>query len=325
MIEAVGIENFQSHKGTNIVLSPGVNVFKGRSHAGKSVIIRAIRWALLNQPRGTNFVSHFKKKKDTTSVGIEFSDGGHVVRQRRGTTVNGYESSVGDFEAMRSDVPDEIKTVTQMNAINVQMQGDPYFMLNMTPGKVMLNMTPGKVAKELNKLVGLDIIDHKLGRLNKLSSEAGAKVNVLEEMVENEKTELEELSFVNDLEVRVKEIETLWEQYNKTLARKAALSDMSEKLQELDSDIKEIDEWLTIKEPYDELRLLMEKHVSLLKSYENLKQLRNSLQKVEKAWQNANRLGENASKRLSELKKSKEYLTSFCKYCGAHKNHWRKD
>jgi exonuclease SbcC len=219
MIEAVGIENFQSHKGTNIVLSPGVNVFKGRSHAGKSVIIRAIRWALLNQPRGTNFVSHFKKKKDTTSVGIEFSDGGHVVRQRRGTTVNGYESSVGDFEAMRSDVPDEIKTVTQMNAINVQMQGDPYF---------MLNMTPGKVAKELNKLVGLDIIDKTIGRLNKLQNEATAKVNVLEDMVENEKEELEDLSFVDDLEVRVKEIETLWDEYNKLLTRKSCLEDMKD-------------------------------------------------------------------------------------------------
>jgi exonuclease SbcC len=209
MIEAVGIENFQSHKGTNIVLSPGVNVFKGRSHAGKSVIIRAIRWALLNQPRGTNFVSHFKKKKDTTSVGIEFSDGGHVVRQRRGTTVNGYESSVGDFEAMRSDVP------------NVQMQGDPYF---------MLNMTPGKVAKELNKLVGLDIIDKTIGRLNKLQNEATAKVNVLEDMVENEKEELEDLSFVDDLEVRVKEIETLWDEYNKLLTRNKNSTLTSERL-----------------------------------------------------------------------------------------------
>jgi exonuclease SbcC len=316
MIEAVGIENFQSHKGTNIVLSPGVNVFKGRSHAGKSVIIRAIRWALLNQPRGTNFVSHFKKKKDTTSVGIEFSDGGHVVRQRRGTTVNGYESSVGDFEAMRSDVPDEIKTVTQMNAINVQMQGDPYF---------MLNMTPGKVAKELNKLVGLDIIDKTIGRLNKLQNEATAKVNVLEDMVENEKEELEDLSFVDDLEVRVKEIETLWDEYNKLLTRKSCLEDMKEKLQELDSDIREIDEWLTIKEPYDELVALVEQHVSLLEDHNNLKKLYADMQRAEKTWRNADSRVVQLNKQLSELKKSKEYQTSFCRYCGAHKSHWRKD
>jgi chromosome segregation ATPase len=212
------------------------------------------------------------------------------VRQRRGTTVNGYESSVGDFEAMRSDVPDEIKTVTQMNAINVQMQGDPYF---------MLNMTPGKVAKELNKLVGLE--------------------------VENEKEELEDLSFVDDLEVRVKEIETLWDEYNKLLTRKSCLEDMKEKLQELDSDIREIDEWLTIKEPYDELVALVEQHVSLLKSYDHLKQLRDSMQNAEKAWRNADSRAENASQRLSELKKSKEYQTSFCRYCGAHKSHWRRD
>jgi exonuclease SbcC len=316
MIKTVEIENFQSHKTTMVEFSPGVNVIKGRSHSGKSSIMRAIRWALLNQPRGTHFVSHFKGKKEQTSVGLEFESGAFVIRERRGTAVNGYSSSAGDFEAMRSDVPEEIQAVTRMNQTNVQMQGDPYF---------MLNMTPGKVAKELNKLVGLDVIDHTLGRLNKISNEATAKVNVLEDMVEKEAEELEDLSFVNDLEVRVKEIETLWDQYNKLLAKKVALSDMSEKLQELDSDIKEIDEWLTIKEPYDELKSLVEKHVSLSKSYDYLKKLYADMQRAEKAWRNANRLGENASKRLSDIKKSKEYQASFCRYCGAHKSNWRRD
>jgi len=316
MIEAIEIENFQSHKGTNIVLSPGVNVIKGRSHSGKSSVMRAIRWALLNQPRGVHFVSHFKGKKEQTSVGLEFPSGAYVIRERRGTAVNGYSSSAGDYEAMRSDVPEEIEAVTQMNRINVQMQGDPYF---------MLNMTPGKVAKELNKLVGLDVIDHTIGRLNRLSNEAGSKVNVLEEMVEKEAEELDDLSFVNDLEIRVKEIETLWKEYNKILTRKAALSDMKEKIQDLDSEIKEIDEWLTIKEPYNELKLLVEKQSSLLDSHDNLKRLRIDMQRAEETWRNANERGSRALKRLSDIKKSKEYLTSFCKYCGAHKSSWRRD
>jgi predicted DNA-binding protein len=231
-------------------------------------------------------------------------------------SVNKYESSAGDFAAMRSDVPEEIEAITQMNQINVQMQGDPYF---------MLGLSPGKVAKELNKLVGLDVIDNTLGRLNRLSNEAGTKMHVLEEMVDKEVEELDDLSFVNDLEVRVKEIETLWDQYNKTLAQKTALSDMAEKIQELNSDIWEIDKWLTIREPYNELAALVEKRVSLLKDYNKLIKLYADMQRAEEAWQNANRLGENASQRLSDIKKSKEYLTQFCKYCGAHKSNWRRD
>ena len=316
MIEAAEIQYYQSHESTMVEFSPGVNVIKGRSHAGKSSVIRAIRWAVLNQPRGVNFVSHFKGKKDQTSVALQFPEDKYVIRQRKGTTVNGYSSSAGDFEAMRSDVPEEIEAITQMNQINVQMQGDPYF---------MLNMTPGKVAKELNKLVGLDVIDEKLGKLNKLSNEAGTKMHVLEDMVDKELEELNDLSFVNDLEVRVKEIKTLWEQYNKLLARKAALSDMKDKLQEYDSDIKEIDKWLTIKEPYNALKLLEEKRSSLSRSLIQFKKLYVDMQDAEKAWQNANRLGENAYKRLTEIKKSKEYMTSFCRYCGAHKSNWRKD
>ena len=316
MIDAIEIENFQSHKHTIVELSPGVNVFKGRSHAGKSSIIRGIRWALLNQPRGVHFVSHFKGKKDVTSVGLQFPNDDYIIRQRRGTAVNGYESCIGAFEAMRSDVPEEIEAVTQMNQINVQMQGDPYF---------MLNMSPGKVAKELNKLVGLDIIDTTLGRLNKISSEAGSKVNVLDELVNKELEELNELSFVNDLEVRVKEIETLWDEYNKIQRDKADLSDSLERLQELDSEIKEIDEWLTIEKPYNELKLLMEKHVSLLKDHNKLEKLYADMQRAEVALQRANRLGENALLRLSDIKKSKEFIDNMCKYCGAHSSHWRRD
>ena len=136
MIDTIEIENFQSHRHTTVQLSPGVNVIKGRSHSGKSSVMRAIRWALLNQPRGENFVSHFKGDKEVTSVGIQFDDGRHATRLRRGGSKNGYESSSGSFKALRSDVPEEITEITKMEAINVQMQGAPYFMLSETPGKV---------------------------------------------------------------------------------------------------------------------------------------------------------------------------------------------
>jgi len=92
MIETVEVENFQSHKRTVLELSPGVNVIKGRSHSGKSSIVRAIRWVLLNQPRGTHFVSHFKKKKEETSVGIAFTGDKYAIRRRNGTATNEYET-----------------------------------------------------------------------------------------------------------------------------------------------------------------------------------------------------------------------------------------
>lgn len=316
MIETVEVENFQSHKSTTVEFSPGVNVIKGRSHSGKSSIMRAIRWVLLNQPRGSHFVSHFKGKKEETSVGIQFSDDQYAIRKRRGVSGGGYETSVGDFQAMRSDVPEEVQGITLMNEINIQTQGDPYF---------MLNKTAGQVAKELNQLVGLDIIDNTLGRLNRVENEAGAKLNVLEDSLEKERSELKDISFVGDLEVRVIEVENLWRLYNKKLARKSALSDMIEKVEELDADLKETNEWLTIKEPYDELAALVEKRVSLLASLNELKKICADMQRAEVARNTADSLTKKLNLKLLTIKKSKEYLESFCRYCGAHKSHWRRD
>jgi hypothetical protein len=70
---------------------------------------------------------------------------------------------------------------------------------------------------------------------------------------------------------------------------------------------------------------LVEQHVSLLKSYDHLKKLHADMQKAEKVWRNADSRVVQLNKQLSELKKSKEYRASFCKYCGAHKSHWRRD
>ncbi len=315
MIDTAEIEFFQGHKHTIIEFSPGVNVIKGRSHAGKSSIMRAIRWNILNLPRGTNFVSHFKGKKDTTAVGLQFIGDEYTIRKRRGTSVNGYETSTGDLAAMRSDIPEEVSDITKMNEINIQTQGDPYF---------MLTQTPGKVAKQLNQLVGLDIIDRTLGRLNRLSNEAGAKANVLEEALEKEQGELEDISFVDDLESRIVEIEDLWKLYNKKLARKVAMSEMIEKIQEIDSDLKEINEWLTITKPYQELKSLVEKYVSLLKSSTDFKKLYADMHRAETSLSQADSLLLHLNERKQQIINSKEYQSQFCKYCGAHQSHWRE-
>jgi len=316
MIETVEVENFQSHKHTTINLSPGVNVFKGRSHSGKSSIVRAIRWNLLNKPRGSHFMSHFSGSKEVTSVGLQFMGDEYTIRERRGVALNGYDSSVGTFAAMRSDVPEEIQDITKMNEINIQTQGDPYF---------MLNKTAGQVAKELNQLVGLDIIDNTLGRLNRVENEAGAKLNVLEDQLDKDEEELTGLDFVDDLDSRVSKIEKLWERYNKVLAQKVSLSDAKDKIHDLGSDIKEITEWLTIEEPFKEIKTLVEKRVSLLVAYRKLEKMYADIKRAETSLSRSDRLVLQLNDKLLTIKKSKEYIQSFCRYCGAHKDHWRTD
>jgi exonuclease SbcC len=100
MIDSIEISNFQSHEHATLDFLPGVNVIKGTSHQGKSSIMRALRWALFNYPRGENFKSHFAKDRDSVDVGVGFTDDQWVLRVK----------------------------------INYQRQGDEYFLLDKSPG-----------------------------------------------------------------------------------------------------------------------------------------------------------------------------------------------
>lgn len=54
--ERLLIENFQSHEQTEVFFTEGLNVFVGPSDSGKSAILRALRWVLYNEPKGTDFI-----------------------------------------------------------------------------------------------------------------------------------------------------------------------------------------------------------------------------------------------------------------------------
>lgn len=315
MIRTIEISNFQSHKNTILELSDGVNVIKGRSHSGKSSIVRALEWAILNRLRGDYFSSHFAGKKEETSVGIEFSDGEYIIR-RRSSGVNGYDLSEGsNIEAIRSDLPEEVSSITQMSDVNIQCQDELYY---------MLKETPGYVAKELNKLVGLDIIDTTLTKLNKLENENKVKLGLLQTDSKKAKESLKELDYVRDLEKKVVELESLWEEYQALDRRKNKIEDLYRSYKKLNETIEADQEWLSIKEPANEILQLLEEYSKKLSSYNRLKSAYASMRETEIVRSRSDGRVKAAVKKRDTILNSKEYKNMFCKYCGAHSDHWRK-
>jgi DNA repair exonuclease SbcCD ATPase subunit len=149
----VTIRNFQSHKETQIELSPTVNSLEGVSDSGKSAVLRAMLWALTNKPDGTAFASYWAKNKKgeiqaPVSVSID------NITRIRSKEFNGYirygASGEERYEALKGAVPVEIERAVNIGAVNIQRQMDPPF---------LLSATPGEAARYLNSLVGLEEID----------------------------------------------------------------------------------------------------------------------------------------------------------------------
>ena len=89
-IQEVTIEGYQSHTNSTFRLSPGLTVITGPSDAGKTAIIRALRWFAFNEPTGEAFLhtirnpdGSVKEAVDQVKVSVTFDNGITITKTRR--------------------------------------------------------------------------------------------------------------------------------------------------------------------------------------------------------------------------------------------------
>jgi DNA repair protein SbcC/Rad50 len=144
MLKSIALKNFQQHKKLKLEFGP-ITVFVGQNGKGKSTIIRALKWAMLNKPRGTDIIRWGAKD---CAVGIEFDD--HTLIRRRTGRDNFYFLDNEELKAFGSDVPEPIANILDVSELNFQGQHDSSF---------WLSLTPSAVTKELNRIVDMSAID----------------------------------------------------------------------------------------------------------------------------------------------------------------------
>ena len=121
MINKLSIANYQSHKHSILNFHSGVNVIVGTSDSGKSGVVRALRFATSNTPRGDAFRSHWGGE---TAVEIECSDCS-VLRTKTNSENVYLLNDKTDFRAFGTEVPEEISKALNIDeAVNLQKQID---------------------------------------------------------------------------------------------------------------------------------------------------------------------------------------------------------
>ncbi len=166
-IARVVLENFQSHARSELTFGPGLNVIVGPSDNGKSAVLRAIRWALYNEPRGSDFVRSGARECRVT---VTMSDGAEVVREllltksgnpsrnRYIVTLPGEEPQV--FEGFGHDLPAEVTRAHGMP--KVLLDSDKQVMLSFgsqLEGPFLLADTGSVRAKAIGRLLGVHVVD----------------------------------------------------------------------------------------------------------------------------------------------------------------------
>ena len=204
MIKSLTIKNIQSHKDSRLELSPGINALIGSSNNGKSAILRALNWAVNNRPLGVEVLlsnwAYDSKGKQNEEMSVTVEKGNSTLIRRKTKSENEYVIDGEVLEAIKTDVPEEVRKFFMLSETNMQKQQDAPF---------LLSLSSGKIAEYFNRIVRLDIIDRVLS--NAESSRRKMK-NQLESSESQEKKlekELEKFEWIDSVEKLIEKIKTL--------------------------------------------------------------------------------------------------------------------
>ena len=234
-----------------------MNIIKGESHEGKSAIFRAIKWALLNRPQGFGFKSHFSDPKESTICSIGFDDGSWISRERNNKD-NHYTWGTPDqddndpLKAIRSDIPDEIFSISRIDEKNLRGQGDGYF---------ILGDSPGQAGKKLNKIIGLGVINEVITKANQIVSKAQTRLNVCQEDIKDTSEKIEGLNHVPILKPLFNKIDSLQEERENKLNRLQEIEAVLSSIKKSQEIVEDNRIWLQGVSPYyNRLQVLLEKY-----------------------------------------------------------------
>ncbi|MGB4044011.1 MAG: AAA family ATPase [Thermacetogeniaceae bacterium] len=161
-IKKIIIDNFQSHEHTEIEFGPGLNVIVGPSDYGKSAVVRALRWVLYNEPRGSSFIRAGAK---VCKVTIELNNGTLITRLRSTTGKNQYLLRKADgeelvFEGFGNEIPAEIIQTSGVRKIFIDDNNKVELNFGaQLEGPFLLAENGAVRAKVIGQLGGVHIID----------------------------------------------------------------------------------------------------------------------------------------------------------------------
>jgi len=222
MIESLRLRNCQSHKDSLLEFHSGLNVLVGDTDAGKSAIIRGLDKVINNNTPSKELISHWG---GTLSLSTKVDD---VTITLINDGKDSYKLNNTKFSAIGSKVPEEIQQVFNMSDINLQDQGTYFF---------LLNETSGYVATYLNKIANLGQIDSTTKSIKSELNETKRSIEYDKKNLSEKEKTLESYSFLAQLELELKEAESLRKKKEDTEFQIGVINKHLNEISELDSAI----------------------------------------------------------------------------------------
>lgn len=197
MLDSIQIRNFRRNKKRNITLGP-ITVIRGGTGKGKSSIVGAFKWVILNVPGGDSFVN-WDANPQRAGVRLDV-DNRHKVIRRRDKSNNEYRLDGRTFNSFGTSPPDPVWKLMNMGWLNFRTQHAGHF---------WFCDTPGQVAKQLNEIINLSAIDNIQRNLTRYKNHVDGAADHWQRRYEEAKKDDGKLDYVDDMETDFKPISAM--------------------------------------------------------------------------------------------------------------------
>lgn len=234
MLKKLTIRNFQKHLEQEFELSSGVNVFVGKSGAGKSAgVIRPLKLLNFNRPLGE---SYRRWGSDETYVDAQFDDAAVCRIKSDKDNVylldDGKSDNPAEFRSFGQNPPEAIQSTLNLSPINFQFQHDQLY---------LLSYSPPEVARVLNELTGLDKIDRAFARigsrLRKETQETATNKTIKEKL----EKDLESYKDLDQLDSSLMVAEQLDQQATDKAIKVSSLKSMATRIRNAEERVRQFD------------------------------------------------------------------------------------
>lgn len=278
-IKKVILENFQSHKYTEMEFDSSLNVIVGPSDQGKSAIIRALKWALYNEPSGDFFIREGERE---CSVTIIFSDNTKIKRYRSKSKNSYYlYDQYGKekiFEGFGTQIPQEIVEATSIRKVPLDSgQTSSINIGEQLEGPFLLSEKNSTRANAIGRLVGVHIVDDALKDTLKDIRNLNIKKKSYEETLEVLYVNLEDYAYLEDLINRIKELDEIKQSIYNNRQKLEKLVFLQNDLNKLNNEIKLLEDYLIKLKDIDKIKVIGQKlsqkinrHIYLNNNYNKL-------------------------------------------------------
>ena len=238
-IKKIILENFQSHKNTEMEFGPDLNIIVGPSDSGKSAIIRGLKWVMYNEPSGDFFIREGEKECRVT---LELSDG-TLLQRYRTKSKNGYKlidnsGNENIYEGIGLTVPQEIIDVTGIRKIKLDTDSENAINLGeQLEGAFLLTEKASTRANAIGRLVGVDIVDDALRDVLRDIRSLNQTRKQKEETLQITNDKLSQFDYIDEIKETYSKASSLMEQVHSLNGRIEKLEGINRNLTGLSVEI----------------------------------------------------------------------------------------